>query len=186
MAIRYIDGGRDRFVEFVQMAVLNELPESKKWWDIYTRLLTSERERVNFDDVCAASGVQPNRLMSEIVSTVMEAAQDAGNLVAAATHPAVVAALAESAQRISGKYTEVSHKDRIAFLTSNPARFIPVAKGPTVHVNASANAAAAAAASEEPSVPPFAQDMEQLAPARQHIQGELAKTPAFLEGDVSE
>lgn len=189
--MRYMEGGRDRFVEFVQMAHLNDMPNATNWLSVYAKLLPTERKIVSFDDVCAAAGVQPKNLMAEVVSSAMEIGQDVGNLIAASTHPAVVAQLAKSAQRIDGKHAEVSHKDRIAFLQSSASRFLPVSKsGSTVNVNtsASAAAAAAAAASEEPSVPSFAQDMERLAPVRQQVQRELGDppTPAFLEGEVAE
>lgn len=185
MATRYIEGGRERFVELVQMAVLNGIPAAESWWEVYSKLLTNERLKVSFDDVCAASGTSPKDLMAAVVSTAMEYGQDVGNLVAAATHPAVVARLAESAQRITGKYAEVSHKDRIAFLQGQPVRFLPQPRGNTVTVNASANSQAAALAANEPSVPTFADDMSSLSRPRPELPAP-SNTPSFLVGAVVE
>lgn len=177
IATRYIEGGRERFVEFVQMAVLNRMEVAQQWWAVYADLLPNERRKVSFDDVCAAAGIKPSELMSVVVSTAMEFGQDVGNLVAATMHPKVTAQLAKSAERISGEYADVAHRDRMAFLQSQ--RFLPTPKGTTVHVNASANAQAAAAAQSEPSVPGFADDMAALAPVRQGIHREI------LEGAVT-
>jgi len=181
--MRYIDGGRDRFIEFVQMAVLNGSDVAERWMFVYADLLPSERKVVNFDDVCAGSGVAPKDLMAVVVSTAMEFGQDVANLVAAAIQGAVVQKMGESAMRITGKYVDVSQRDRIALLQSASVRFLPVPKGTVVHVTASANSQAAAAASAEPSVPTFAEDMAQLVPARQQVQRDIElDSPSFLDG----
>ena len=178
LATRYIDGGRARFVEFVQMAVLNGDLLAQKWWLVYADLLPAERATVSFDDVCAASGVAPKDLMALVVSTAMEYGTDVGNLVAAALHPAVVHQAAKSAKRIGGQWAEIAQRDRqMLFQHQN---FIPIPKGATVHVHASANAQAAAAASAEPTVPAFAADMEALRATRQVVQRQLTEADATL------
>lgn len=150
---RFIDGGRDRFIEVMQTAVLNNDPVACQWWEVYRELPSYPRSLVSFDDVCAASGVAPKQLMVSIISTAMDFGQDVGNLVAAVMHPKVVSKLAESAERIDGDYADIALKDRHAFLQARG--FLPAAKGATVHVHASASAQAASAAAQEPSVPSF-------------------------------
>lgn len=201
IATRYIEGGRKRFLEFMQLAVLNEMPHAIKWWAVFADLLPGERTRVSYDDVCAAAGVQPSALMSEVVSCAMEYTVDVGNLVAASLHPHVVKAAGTSAKRIDGEHAQVALEDRrMLFQHQN---FIPIPKGASVHVhaNATANAQAAAAATAEPSVPSFADDMQALGPSRQRVQQQLiegsapsvqeelttpATTPAAREAELVE
>lgn len=175
IATRYIDGGRQRFIEFLQMGMLNQLPNCVKWWAVYADLLSSERSRVSYDDVCAAAGVRPSELMAEIVSTAMEYGTDVGNLVAAALHPAIVHQAGKSAKRIGGEFAEIAMKDRHALLQARG--FLPVPKGASIHVhaNASANAQAAAAAQADPSVPSFSDSMTALTAPRQAVQRQLVE-----------
>lgn len=181
IATRYIDGGRVRFIEFVQMAMLNRLPACEKWWLVYAALLPGERAIVSYDDVCAAAGVRPSELMAEVVSTGMEFGTDVGNLAAAALHPAIVHQTGKSAKRIAGEYAEIAMKDRHAMLQARG--FLPVPKGAQIHVhaNASASAQAAAAASADPSVPSFADNMASLARPRQAVQQQLVDATPDLD-----
>ncbi len=150
---RFIDGGRDRFIELMQLAVLNNEAVALQWWEVYRELPSYPRSIISFDDVCAASGVSPRDLMLIIISTAMDFGQDVGNLVAAVTHPKVVTKMAESAQRIDGEFADIALKDRLAFLEARG--FLPSKKGATINVHASASAQAASAAAQEPSVPSF-------------------------------
>jgi hypothetical protein len=181
IATRYIDGGRVRFIEFVQMAMLNRLPNCEKWWMVYADLLPGERHTVSYDDVCAAAGVRPSELMAEVVSTGMEFGTDVGNLAAAALHPAIVHQTGKSAKRIAGEYAEIAMKDRHALLQARG--FLPVPKGSTIHVhaNASANAQAAAAAQADPSVPSFADNMASLSSPRRGVQQQLVEANPDLD-----
>lgn len=171
LATRYIDGGRTRFIEYIQFAVLNKLAQATRWWMVYADLLPSERVSVSYDDVCAAAGVTPQSLMAEIVSIAMEYGTDVGNLVAAAVHPAIVHQAGKSAKRIGGQHAAVALEDRKMMLQHQG--FAPVPKGASIHVHASATAQAAAAASADPSVPGFADDMDALARPRQGVQRQL-------------
>ena len=179
-ATRYLEGGRTRFLELVQLAALNNVPVACKWYAVYADLDLNGRMHCSFDDVCAAAGISPDALMACLVSTGMKQGVDVGNLVAAALHPDIVRASAESAKRIVGDYVEIAQEDRrMQFLHH---QFIPVPKGTTINI--SANAKAAAAASAEPTVPKFAEDAR---------VGEAA-VPEFLrirerksiEGEVTE
>lgn len=168
LATRYMEGGRDQFVLLVQRAMLNNEPLACKWWTGYADLPPYTRQHVSFDDICAATGVEPSALCAVIVSTAMRFGRDVANMVAALTHPKVVAAQATSAERINGDYAEISYRDRLSFLQA--MGFAPIPKGGAViNVHASANAQAAAAASSEPTVPSFADDLAQLSTPRRAL-----------------
>lgn len=174
-ATRFIEGGRNAFIEFVQGAMLEELPSATAWFSVYADLLPYERKIASLDDICAAAGVKPSKLMAEIVTMVMERGRDVGNLVAAAMHPEVVHAMAKSAATINGMNAEINHKDRMAFLQGQG--MLPVPKGASISIHASANAAAAAAAAQEPSMPSFVGDMRAVTSARVAGQKALAAAP---------
>jgi hypothetical protein len=186
-ATRYIDGGRPKFVEFVQLAMLEGHTVAERWYAVFADLTPYEREKCSLDDVCAASGVKPSQLMSAIVSTVMDVGRDAGNLIAAMTHPQVVARAVESALRIDGEHAEIAFKDRQALFQHQ--NFVPTPRGTTVNVNASASAKAAAAAAGDPSVPKFGVDMRKVGGSTTQAALPAATTdddlPAFLRTPVA-
>jgi len=153
---RFVEGGRERIVELIQMAVQNNDATATAWWQVYRELPSYTRAIVSFDDICAASNVKPKDLLICLVSTAIDFSQDTGNLVAAILSPKIIAKLAESAERLDGPFAEIAHKDRLAFLQGRS--FLPAPKGAVI-VNVAANAQAAAAASHEPSVPSFARDL---------------------------
>lgn len=181
LAVRYIEGGRQRFLEVVYQAAQNGDPDAVKWITVFADLRPYEQAKVSFDDICAASGVRPSDLMAIAVSTAMEFGEDVGNLVAASMHPKVVRQMAKSAMRIGGANAEIALKDRIALMQHS--RFLPIPRNASMHVNvnasSSANAAAAAKATTEPSVPSFAEDMSSLI-------GPKAQVQRVLEGSVEE
>lgn len=166
--LRMVEGGRHRIIELLQMAAQNNDPVAWNWWQVYRELPSYARTLVTFDDVCAACGIHPRDLLIVIVSTAMDMGQDVGNLVAAVTHPKVVTALVESAQRIDPKLSDtvlrIGKEDRHAFLQSRG--MLPTPKNTQIHLNASVNAQAAAAASAEPSVPKFSDDLQALSGSR--------------------
>lgn len=158
-SIRYLDGGRLRFIELIQHAVLERQPAAEAFYAVFADLTVYERQFASFDDVCCAAGIRPSELISQVISVQMEHSRDVGNLVAAMLHPEVIEKMAKSAVRIEGPYAELAHRDRLAFLQGRG--FLPAPKGATiVNVHASANVAASASASTEPSVPSFAQDLD--------------------------
>ena len=187
LAIRYIDGGRDTVVGFIQLAMLEGNVVAQLWWAAYADLTPYERKICSFDDVCAASGVKPSSLMAAIVTTAMDAGRDAANLIAASTLPEVVSQMAKSGKLIDGQFAELSQKDRHAFLQGQG--FLPTAKGTAIHVHASANAQAAAAVAADPSVPAFSATMASVGDVRRQVReipGEVAappRLPAFLRED---
>lgn len=181
IAARYIDGGRVRFVELIQQAMLNRIPCAEKWWLVFAELTANERAVVSFDDVCAASGVRPSELMANVVAVAMEFGQDVGNLVAATTHPGIVHQSAKSAQRIGGTYAGIGLKDREMLFQHQG--FIPVPKTAVVTVNAhaSATAQAAAAAASEPSLTAFSDTIRGLSAVRERVQHVLQARDTALD-----
>lgn len=184
LATRYIEGGRERFIELIQRAVLNgQSPEIARWWYVYADLMPVERERVSYDDVCAASGVRPSVLMAIVVSTAMEQNLEVADLVRASLHPQVLRAAAESAIRISGPDAAIAAEDRKQWLQRSGDYLPP--RGTNIHVSASAQAAAASVnAGQDPSVPSFLDDVgDDLALARQIVQRRLqAAAVADVDG----
>ena len=184
-ATRFIDGGRDAFIEFVQIAVQNRNETAIKWWAVFAELPPYPRSIVSLDDVCAASGVKPSDLMPVVVSTAMTLGMDVGNLVAAAMHPKVIAAHVRSAAHIGGEHAEIHHKDRLAFLQAR--NMAPLPKNTTINVNANASASAKAAAQarNEPSVPSFSDEMATLSDPRATVQGQITEG-TVIEVDPTE
>lgn len=172
-AIRYLPGGRKRFLEFVKLAALNGDPTAEVWWKVFADLTPKQRRACNFDDVASAAGVKPSALLAAIVGHGMEAATDVGNLIAAALHPSVVAAAGKSALRIEGEHASIAAEDRKQLLQARG--MLPVPKGTSIHLhaNASANAQAASASAAEPSVPKFSDDMDAIAGSHPVIEAAL-------------
>lgn len=175
IAIRSLPGGRAMFVEFCQFAMLNQLPASQKFWLVLADLTPTQRASVSYDDVCAAAGVRPSQLLMEVMGCAMEFGHDVGNLVAAASHIAIVRQTTKSAMRIGGEYSKIAQRDREMLFEHHA--FIPtaqrVASSVVVNANASANAQAAAAVSSDPSVPSFSGTMHDLHEVRQQTQQQL-------------
>ncbi len=184
--IRYLPGGRNRFLEFVKLAAMNGDPIADAFFKVYCELVPTEQKAVAFDDICAGAGIKPSALLASVVGHGVEAMKDMGNMVAAAFHPEVVAAMGKSAIRID---SETGSKDRQQFLQGQG--FLPTPKGASIHLhaNASANSQAAAASSAEPSVPKFAADIASLADSRAAVQRQLAESavdPNIIEAAVEE
>ena len=176
--IRYLPGGRNRFLEFVKLACHNGDPVATAWWTVFCELVPSEQKSVEFDDVCAGAGVKPSALLAAVVGHGVEAMKDMGTLVAAAFHPEVIAAMGKSALDLT---SDNGSKDRQLFLQGQG--FLPTPKGASIHLhaNASANSQAAAASSAEPSVPKFAADIASLADSRSQVQRQIAEAAPELD-----
>lgn len=174
-AMRFIDGGRERFIEVVQMAMQNGDELATKWFAIYAEMPPYPRSIVSLDDVCAASGVKPFELVPVVVSTAMRVGMDVGNMVAAFMHPAVIAAHVESATRIDGEHAEINFKDRLAFLQARSLAPLPRNTTVKVNNNVAANANAAAQSLADPSVPAFSDEMHTLTGPRAAVQQQLVE-----------
>jgi len=159
-ALRFVPGGRDTFTGLVHRAMLNGDPSAKAWWTIYADLPLQHQARIDFDDVCGVAGVSPDMLMGVVVSTAMRVGNDTADLVAATMHPSIVHRTTKSAMRIGGEYASIAQKDREMLFQHH--NFIPIPRGVVISNNVSANAAAAAA--NQPSVPTFAESLDDVVP----------------------
>lgn len=160
LATRHLNGGRDHFIELVQLAALEDDPDAIKFLSVLATLSPYERKMCNFDEVCVAAGVRPSKLVGAVTSCAMEHGADVGNLVYAASHPKVVAAGIAAALKPEGQ------RDREMLFQH--AGFIPIPKSTTVNVNASASAAAQAAAAAQGSatgLPSFGDDIRAVGAA---------------------
>jgi hypothetical protein len=174
MAIRRLDGGRESFLKFIQLAAEDGDSDALKFVTAFTELRRSERQYVSVDLICAASGVSRTNLLKTIVGIAFEHSCEVANLVAATAHPAIVEATVESAKRLD---SEIGQRDRHALLTH--AGFLPTPRGAVINVNAnaSASAQAAAAASADGSVPSFLDDINDASAARDVIEGSVSVAP---------
>lgn len=174
-ALRYVPNGRDTFVGSILRAARNGDTDAQAWMTVYEHLLEAERQDVDFDDICEACGVTPDRLMAIVVSTVMRAGSDIADFVSAVYHPEIVRQTARSAMRIGGQFANVAQKDREMFLQH--MKFIEGPRGVSVNVNATAEAKALSAAQTAPSVPTFAQSV--LGAQRSHSAVQRAVVEAL-------
>lgn len=164
---------RDRILDFIWAAAVNASDVAQRWWVIYADLTTHERARVSFDDVAVAAGIQPARLVAIIVETAMTTGRDAADLVAAVTHPEIVAQTVKSAKRIGGDYADIAHKDRMTLLQNRGFAAVPRGMSVHVHANANASAQAAAASASRSDIPSFMDDVKSVGPAREHARKHL-------------
>lgn len=186
IAARYIEGGRQRFLEYVNLAALNGVESAVRFWQVYADLPAYGRQNASLDDIAWAANVKPDEFMGMIVSTAMKHSIDVGNLVAASMHPDIVRQAAKSAKRIGGQFADVAFKDRLLLLQASGLAPMPKGQGTSVHVhaNASASAEAAAASKSETSVPTFADDMAAIDGATLHGQRALSPArPRTLDAD---
>lgn len=171
--LRFLPGGRQTFTAYIERAARNGDSEAREWWSVYSELLPAQQTRVDFDDVCEASGVAPNRILAVAVSEATLLNQYAAELMAGVAQPDIVDATIRSAKRIDGKHALVAQKDRELFLTHT--KFLPQRGGSSVVVNAnaSAEARAQAAAASQPSVPTFSESLVAPIDAQIHVQKQL-------------
>lgn len=173
MAVRQLDGGRQQFIQFVQLAAADGDDDALRFLAAFADLRAHEQSRASLDLVCIAAGVSPVALLKTIVGAAFEAQVDTANLIAAAAHPRVVATAVKSARRLN---SEIGAKDREHLLRHHG--FLPQPKSAQINIGVSASATAqAAAASAEPTVPDFLADVATVDDTRQ-LHG------AVVEGDL--
>lgn len=164
LATRYMKGGKKSVIGYIQLAAAEGDKDALTWIHVWNDLGEYERRTITLDDICAASGIKPSVILKAIVGVAFEANCDVANLVAASTHPDVVAASAKHALKKDGI------EDRKLLLQHHG--FVPTPKGTTINVgvSASANAQAASAVSADQSVPDFLVDAEAIDSTKTAIQ----------------
>lgn len=181
--IRFLPGGRNTFLGYIQRAARNGDPDAMKFWSVYIDLRPITQKRIDLDAVCEGAGVAPDAIVAVAVSTAMRLGADTADLVAAAAQPMVVRQTVKSAMRIGGDHAKIAQKDREFVLQHH--RWIPT-RG-TVNISATANASsqAAAAAAAHPSVPSFAESLNNSVRAREAVQREHGATEP-IDGEVED
>jgi hypothetical protein len=170
-AVLELDGGRDRFIEFVQYAAQNREPVAQHFYAVYSRLSVDERRTVSFDDVCVVAKIRPVELLAVVTIYAREFNHQMGSMIAAFAHPDIVRQAARSAMRIGGGAAATAQRDREMLFQHSG--FTPIPKSTVVTVNASATAGAAAQSSPqaaEHDVPSFSVTMTR---ARSRPPGQL-------------
>lgn len=167
LATRKMLGGRETVLQYIRIAAADGDPHAEVFLHVWDDLKVHEQRVSTLDDVCAAAGVLPVKLVKAIVGSAFESGCDIANLVAATAHPDVVASTVKFAQKLDGV------EDRKMLLQH--AGFLPTPKGTTINVGVTANATAmaAAAASSDSSVPSFLEDMDEIATPVEQVQKQL-------------
>lgn len=177
MAVRYLDGGRVRFLQFVELAAEGGDEDAQKFMAVWADLNRPEQLKVALDLVCVSAGVSRVALLKAIVGIAFEHFTDVANLVAAAAHPALVEKTIRSAERLN---SGIGQRDRHALLAH--AGFLPTPRGTTVNVHASASALAGASAHapQDASLPSFLTSVDGATAARDVVKQQI------LDADVVE
>lgn len=164
----HIPGGRDRFIQLIQAAMLDNDEQATAWWTVYADLTPAERKVANLDEIGLVAGVPFWDLVGTVARTGARYGTEISQLVFTLLTPDVVVAAAGSAQ-LPG---EAGFPDRQMFLQGSG--LVPSPKGHTTEVNVHATANAAAAA-ETPSRLRFLDDVAEAGEARETVQQDLAK-----------
>lgn len=179
-AIRFLPGGRDRFIEYVQLGALNADEICLKFWQIWAELTPAERQIASFDDVVAAAGIKPAELLGRVVTHAVNMGLDAGRLIMATAHPQVLDASITAALR----QDPLGQTERFRLLEAQGVLPVPQ-KGPVVAISANATAQAGAMAAGSPSAPmlsPFAAALQAASTVRDEvIEGVIVADEARAE-----
>jgi len=154
---------RDNVLQYITLAASDGDPHCQTFLHVYQDLKAWEKKCATLDDVCAAAGISPVRLLKAIVGAAYEAGVDVANMVASVAHPDVVQKGVEYAMEKDGI------EDRRMLYQHHS--FIPMPKGTTINVSAmSGSVAQAQAAGSDQSVPSFLEDVDATIDAKETVQ----------------
>lgn len=167
LATRKVHGGRDQVIQYLRMAAADGDLHARTFLHVWDTLKAWEQKLATLDDVCAAAGVAPVKLVKAIVGTAYEANCDVANFVAAHSHPDVIQ------QSVDVALTPDGVEDRKMLMQH--AGFLPAAKGSVINIGVSASASAHASATSDSdgAVPDFLDDMEELIEVKGQVQQKL-------------
>ena len=171
MAMRFLIGGREQFVEYVMMAALdttNDYAEDAgRWWTVWQGMSTTMRNHATLDDVCAAAGVTRKHIVQAIVGMAVDLQCEVGDLLAAFAHPEIVAKTIELAKKDEGAAERKMLLDH--------AGFLPQPKGTNILVSQRVGQLANGNTPPQlpPEVPSFAEDITRLAGTNEGVQQQL-------------
>lgn len=171
---RKMEGGRERFIQFVALGASIGDEDCRRFLHAYEELPKwQQKSRIGLDLLALSIGIQPVTILRAVVGVAFEAQVDAARMIALASQPDVMSAAVESAKRLD---SQIGLRDRHALLQS--AGVLPTPKGSTINIGVTANAqaqstAAAAAASSSPNIPSFVADMDVVSGVRETVQRQL-------------
>jgi hypothetical protein len=186
MAMRFLIGGREQFIEYVHMASLdqtNDFAEAAgQWWVVWQGMTPMMRMYATLDDICAAAGVSRKHIVQAIVGMAIDLQCEVADLVAAFAHPEIVAKTIEYAKTPAGA------EERRMLLSH--AGFLPQPKGTNILVSQRVGNLVNGTQPPQlpPDVPSFADDIKKLSATTEGVQAQLEAgvKPAdlVLEGEV--
>ena len=171
MAMRFLIGGREQFVEYVHMAAMDQdndfSEDAGRWWTVWTSLIPSAQRCATLDDICAAAGVSRKHIVQAIVGMAVDLNCEVADLLASFAHPEIVAKTIELAKLESGAAERKMLLDH--------AGFLPQPKGTNILVSQRVGQLSNGMAPPQlpPEVPSFAEDIKRLAGSNETVQAQL-------------
>jgi hypothetical protein len=117
---------------FMECAAKDGDEEALKVFKVWKKLPKFEKDKRSPEEVCEMAGVDPRDFGAFVFREYLSYSQEAGNVIAAAGHPRVVAASVKIAQKEEG------WRDREMLFRHQG--FLPERQGGGIHVTANANA----------------------------------------------
>jgi hypothetical protein len=139
-----LPGGKWTFIDFARLCQDECIKALVYRWDTLSHY---DQRRTSLEALCEAMGIEPARLLGEVVAAAYQYNQDVSNLVAAVIHPKVVQASIDRALEPEG-----IDDRRFQFQHSG---FLPSPRGPAVNVYNSLRPTVAVNAPENSGLPRF-------------------------------
>lgn len=163
-----IPGGRDRLIQLIQGAMLDDDVSAKAWWTVYADLTPEERQNVNLDEVGLVAGVP----FWDLVGTVMRFGARYGTEIGELAFRLLTFDAVEASAVSARLLGEEGFPDRQMFLQG--AGLVPSPRGHTTQVNVSA-VAGAVAGNAPPKRLAFLDDVAEAETARGTVQQQLVE-----------
>jgi hypothetical protein len=158
-AVRLI--GRDSFLDYVYVAVLNEDESARTWWETYQALSQYDRDTYSLEALCLLAEVPPDRVFGAAMAAGLQLGARMSDLVYGMHQAGMVRRLVDSASFVSHD-PATNSRDRQLFLQHGG--FLPTSSGgPTITVQATASAKAASVTTT-PGLPSFLEDVLSVRP----------------------
>ena len=184
MALRGIN--REMFYAFIQMIALEadhpHHDDAVKLWMIFDSLAPTAQKQAIPDDLCYAAGVSPRIVVEMMAGIAFDHNLDVGNLLAALSHPEIVAKTIQIAKTREGSAERKMLLDHMGFLPQPKGVVMQFARN-LANINQ-----LEAPRDSPPEMPSFADDIHRLDAVTGEVQKQLAEgvTPdrLVLDGEV--
>ena len=150
---KYFIGGKVAFMQLAEQAAKFS-PQTQAFVEVWQQCSGKHRKELNLDAICAVKGLDPFRIFGSMAEAAMRSGYQLGAILAALSHPAVVAKSIQVALTTDGV------KDREMQLKH--ANFLPLPKGSQISVVNQLAAKAEVNLEEEPSLPSFEKHMAEI------------------------